>query len=204
MTKGFSLLEVIVALALLAISFTSLILVEARAINMAQKANMLSIATGLIKTQLLECKKIVAKEIASTSDFSLTGDFSDIGHADFSYECHAPKFSMHAPSESKVEAGLKKKAQKTGNDNIGASNQMASPFISMITDSLGNALRELTVIVRWKDNAIEDEIRVVTHVIDLAPLSMLSRSLAQGIDSLPKEKKKTKKEDKSDDKLQRF
>jgi hypothetical protein len=37
------------------------------------------------------------------------------------------------------------------------------------------------VIIRWTDNNIEDEMRVVTHVIDLNAMSNLSRMLDQGV-----------------------
>jgi prepilin-type N-terminal cleavage/methylation domain-containing protein len=189
--SGFSLLEVVVALAVLAVSFTSLVLVQARATRMAQRANNLSVATALARMQLLECKSKVEKNISAMSDFSLDGNFALLGHADFTYECHAPKFSMHSPSDSAVETGLKKNALKKGNNqDLGASNQIVSPFISMITDSLGNAIRELTVIIRWKDNTVEDEIRVVTHVVDLAPISVLARTIGQGIENSPKGPKK--------------
>jgi prepilin-type N-terminal cleavage/methylation domain-containing protein len=194
--SGFSLLEVVVALAVLAISFTSLVLVQARATRMAQRANNLSVATPLARMQLLECKNLVEKNISAMSDFFLDGNFALLGYPDFTFECHAPKFSMRAPSESAVETGLKKKALKTGNQDIGASNQVVSPFISMITDSLGNAIRELTVIVRWKNNAVEDEIRVVTHVVDLTPISALARMIGQGIENLPQSSTKKKEPNK--------
>src|SRR5271165_7145642 len=89
---GFTLLEIMVALALLALSFTALLLVQGRATNVAIEARMLSMATQLARYQLMECGREAQKMIASASDFKLEGDFSELGFEKFSWECHAPKF----------------------------------------------------------------------------------------------------------------
>jgi prepilin-type N-terminal cleavage/methylation domain-containing protein len=193
MFKGFTLLEVMVALALLAVIFLPLSLVQARTTRLALQARNISIATQLARLQLMECKREVQQIIGSVSDFSLDGDFAEIGQAGFRWECHAPKFNIKAPSASKVEEGFKKKAEDSGKKtDVGATTSVSAPFISMIADSLGNAVRELAVIVRWSDNGTEDEVRVVTHVIDLAPMSALAKMLNEGAKSLQsKDGKKT-------------
>lgn len=191
--KGFTLLEVMISIALFAVIFTPLVLVQTRSTRLALQSRNISIATQLARFQLMECKREAEKIIASVSDFSLEGDFSDIDQPDFRWECHAPKFNIKAPSASKVEEGFKKKAENSGTKaDVGASASVSAPFITMIADSLGNAVRELTVIVRWSDNAVEDEVRVVTHVIDLTPMSMLARMLNEGAKTLQnKDNKKT-------------
>jgi prepilin-type N-terminal cleavage/methylation domain-containing protein len=177
---GFSLLEVMVALALLALSFTSLILVQARATRMAYQSRNISIATQLARMQLSECKRQVQKDIAAASDFKLDGNYTELGHPNFTFECHAPKFNMKAPSTSGLEQGIKKNAKEAAKKDVGTTASVSAPFISMVTDSLGNSVRELVVIIRWTDNNVEDEIRVVTHVIDLTAMAGLSRMLSQG------------------------
>jgi Tfp pilus assembly protein PilV len=194
---AFSLLEVMVALALLAISFTSLILVQSRATNLAVSARNISVATQLARWQLMECKREVQKLISSVSDFKLEGDFADQGFPDFKWECHAPKFNMKAPSASQVEQNLKDKAPDGAKKDVaGTSGTVSAPFISMITDTLGESVRELAVIIRWSDNNIEDELRVVTHVIDLTAMSGLARTLAQGAKAVEQNAPNKKPEEK--------
>ncbi len=183
---GFSLLEVMVALALLAITFTSLILVQARATRLANEARNISIATQLARYQMMECKNEVKKVVASVSDFNSEGDFESLGYENFKWECHAPKFNMKPPSASQVEENIKGVAKEQAKKDIGGSASVSAPFIGMITDALGDSVRELSVIIRWTDNAIEDEMRVVTHVIDLQAMSNLSRMLDQGAKTLEK------------------
>jgi prepilin-type N-terminal cleavage/methylation domain-containing protein len=184
--NGFSLMEVMVALALLAFSFTSLVLVQSRATSLAIQARSISIGTQLARYQLMECKREAQKIISSASDFKLEGDFTEAGFEKYTWECHAPRFNMRTPSASALESQAKAKAPEGAKDSFGTTSSAVSPMMSLITDSLGNSVRELVVIVRWKDNSVDDEIRVVTHIVDLAAMSALSKMLKQGADSLAK------------------
>lgn len=194
---GFSLLEVMVALAILAISFTTLILVQARATKMATEAKKISTSTQLARYQLMECKREVEKNMAATSDFKSQGDFHEIGQPDFTWECHAPRFNMKQPSSSQLADSVKKNtagAKQTANADTSS---VSAPIMGMIIDSLGNAVRELTVIIRWKDGDIEDETRVVTHVVDLTSIAVLNRMLSQGVKTLEEMTGKKKEQDPS-------
>lgn len=184
--RGFSLLEVMVALAILAISFTSLILVQGRATGLAVEARNISIATQLARLQLLECKREAQKTIASLSDFKLDGDFTDQGYAEFKWECHAPKFNMKTPSVTDVEKNVKANTPESAKKDTSATSAVSAPFLSMITDTLGTSVRELTTIVRWGEENAKEEMRVVTHIIDLTAMSALSRVLTQGAKTFEK------------------
>jgi prepilin-type N-terminal cleavage/methylation domain-containing protein len=181
--RGFSLLEVMVALAILALSFAGLLLVQARATDLAVQARNISIATQLARLQLIECKEKAQKAISSVGDFKLEGDFSEQGHENFTFECHAPKFNMKTPSASKIDEQAKKKAPEDKKGEMQSSASAMSPILTLITDSLGNAVRELVVIVRFGEEQAQDEVRVVTHVIDLSPMSVLDKMLKQGANS---------------------
>src|SRR5580700_5302306 len=121
--NGFTLLEVMVALAILAFSFVSLVLLQGRAVNWALQARNISIATQLARYQLAECKKEAQKKIAAVGDLNLEADFKN----------------------------------KVGDVNTTAS--AMSPFVSIISDTISNSLRELAVIVRWKEGEIPEEVR---------------------------------------------
>ena len=181
-----------VALAILAFSFVSLVLLQGRAVNWALQARNISIATQLARYQLAECKKEAQKKIAAVGDLNLEGDFTDFGYPDFTWECHAPKLNIKLPSDTELTKVAKKKAgdadvkNKVGDVNTTAS--AMSPFVSIISDTL-RILRELAVIVRWKEGEIPEEVRVVTHVTDHAAMIALSRVLSQGAETLLGKKK---------------
>lgn len=184
--NGFSLMEVMVALALLALSFTSLILVQSRATNLAVQSRFISIATQLARFQLMECKREAQKIIASASDFKKEGDYVDKGFEQFKWECHAPRFNMRTPPAGKIESQAKENASGKLKDQMNTTSSAMAPMMSLITDSLGNSVRELVVIVRWSNNNIEDEVRVVTHIVDLTAMSALANMLKQTTSSSSK------------------
>ena len=188
---GFSLLEVMIALALLSFSFTALLLVQGRATRLAAQAKDISVATQLARLQLMECKREAQKRIASLTDFSENGDFSEYGFKDFIWECHAPKFNMVAPSTDQMQSHAKKNAPKGAQNDAGVSSQVASPIMKMVIDSLGDSVRELVVIVRFKSGGADDEIRVVTHITDLSAMSALARVLNHGVETFLKSKPKS-------------
>ncbi|MCA9507322.1 MAG: prepilin-type N-terminal cleavage/methylation domain-containing protein [Myxococcales bacterium] len=177
--NGFSLMEVMVALALLALSFTSLVLVQSRATNLAVQSRYISTATQLARFQLMECKREVEKIISSASDFKQEGDYQEQGFDEYKWECHAPRFNMRPPSASQVESRAKANAPKGLKDEMSTTSSAMSPMISLITESLGNSVRELVVVIRWKNNGIDDEVRVVTHVVDLNAMGALANMLKQ-------------------------
>lgn len=192
--SGFTLLEIMVALALLALSFTALLLVQGRATNLGVEARTLSIATQLARYQLMECKREAQKYIAAASDFKLEGNFSELGFEKFTWECHAPKFNMKQPSASQVEksihANTPEQAKKQQDKQV--SQSAVAPVMGIVTDTLSNSVRELALIVRWGDSSAndkdssKDELRVVTHIIDLSAMQALSKMLKQGADQLNK------------------
>lgn len=193
---GFSLMEVMVALAILAMSFSALVLVQSRATRLAVQSRHISIATQLARFKLMECKREAQKKIATVSDFKIDGDFSDLGYEDYKWECHAPKFNMKTPSASKLEERAKSQAPEGAKDKMGATSSTMSPMLSIITESLGDSVRELVVIVRWSKDNVEDELRVATHVVDLNAMSALSKMLKQGADSLIKSSQTKDEKDK--------
>lgn len=197
LNRGFTLLEVMIALALLAVSFTILLLVQTRSTDLALQARNLSIATELARLQLVECKQEAQKIIASASDWKKEGDFSEQGYENFKWECHAPKFNMKTPSQSQLEESVKKRSPDDKKAGMQNSASTMSPILSLVSESLGGAVRELAVIVRWKEGDVDEEMRVVTHIVDLAPISVLGKMLKQGSQSLRKsgDDKKDSKDD---------
>lgn len=187
---GFTLMEVMIALLILAFSFTALILVQGRATKLALEAKNISVVTNLARLKLYECQQEIEKNIAAASDLKMEGDFKEQGFPDMKWECHAPKFSAKPPSSEQVAEATKKKAPH-GKDNstqkIETDSSLISPVITMVTDSLGDAVRELAVIIRYGDN---DEFRVVTHVVDVNAMAGLARMLSQGTSKKKEEPKK--------------
>lgn len=194
-SSGFNLIEVMVALAILALSFTALILAQVRTTKLAISGRNITIATTLARMKLMECKREVKKQIAAISDFESSGDFSEEGFPQFSFECHAPKFNVKPPSASELDEGLKKRTGEASKEKKPEMNMgLAGSIIELVTDNLSDAIRELCVIIRWKDGNADEEMRVVTHVIDTLPMGRLALILSKQADGSASKPEKPKEQ----------
>ncbi|MEM7403551.1 MAG: prepilin-type N-terminal cleavage/methylation domain-containing protein [Myxococcota bacterium] len=180
--KGITLLEVLVALAVLSTFLFVLLNTQTQFLRLSSKARALIIATSLANDKMYDCKHLLAsKNLDEAASFHERGDFSKEGHPGFTWECHAYPFDIPTPNLTQAAMGIGQqgsdKAQQDfgmpGGNNISAA--AFEPMIKIVTQAFRKAVRELVTIIRWPD----DELRMTTHVVDMNPIKMLSRSLPE-------------------------
>lgn len=186
--RGFTLLEVMVAIALLALGLVLLLSVQARSIKLAQQARNMSVATGLARAKLYDCTQDLLKKGFSIGDYDEEGDFRDEEMESFFWECHAYKPDLPVADVTDVTTGLQAAAGMMGGEsdsvNAGVAEQaagmgagMLAPVMSQISSVVGESIRELVVIVRWKEGELWEELRVTTHVIDKTQINAIAGQL---------------------------
>ena len=188
---GFTLLEVMIALAILGLSIVWLLQAQTRSMRMAAKSRALTVATALARKKLADCKYDIIQRGFSTTLYSKDGDFADEGHQDIRWECFAYRFDMPPPSADAISKGIQQ-AQKQ-NDKKGAAPAMGfdfgasaiAPFFGLISGTLGDSIRELTVIVRWKEGDFDESMQVVTHLTDQTAMSRLGALLDSAMGMMP-------------------
>lgn len=171
MPRAFTLLEVMVALGILAVALVVLLEVQASSLLMAQQARALTVATQLARGKMYDCQEKLRKDGFPIGDFHQNGNFGDEGYEKFTWECHAYPFEM--PASGAVDAAsspLTGMLGGAGGEGSQVDTSMAmgflGPALSGVGDALKNAVREMVVVVRWEDDGVSDEIRVTTHMID--------------------------------------
>lgn len=186
--SGFTLLEVMVAVGLLALGLVVLLQVQARSIQIAQQARNLSVGTGLARAKLYDCTQDLMKKGFSIGDYDESGDFDDEGFEDFFWECHAYKPDLPVPNTTDITSGLAQGAANVGGgggltdtasaaESAGMGAGMIAPFLGQFAQVMGDSIRELVVIVRWKEGTMWEQIRVTTHVIDKGPVTAVGNQL---------------------------
>jgi general secretion pathway protein I len=176
--RGFTLLEVMVALAILGLSLLALFMAQSRSMRMAEKGRLITIATQLARSKLIDCKFDLNKNGFPKTDYFESGDFSEEGFADFEWECFAYRFDVPPPNAESIAKGIKAQSGDMANKGgMDFSANMLAPFFGLISTTLGDSLKEMVLIVRWKDGETPDELRVVTHVIDRAAMTILASQL---------------------------
>lgn len=183
--RAFSLLEVMVAVALLALGLVLLLQVQARSIQLAQDARFITVATMLARGKLYDCQQDLLKKGFSIGDYDEEGKFDDEGFPTFYWECHAYQPELPVPDATEIASGASAASEATNATgaapNPGEEMGMGflAPVLSQMSGVLGDSIRELVVIVRWQDGGAWDDLRVVTHVVDKTAVNNVAGAIRQ-------------------------
>ncbi len=187
--RAFSLLEVMVAVALLSLGLVLLLQVQARSISLAQQSREMTVATQLLRAKLLDCQADLAKKGFSVGDYNEEGNFSDDDYPNIYWECHAYKPDMPTADATDIQAGVGGLAGVAGDDAAGAvadqggGAEMAmgflAPILSQMSSVLGDSIREMHVIVRYGTGADMSEMTATTHLIDKSAVNNIAAMLQQ-------------------------
>lgn len=161
---GFTLLEVMVALAILAFALVYLLEAQASSIRLAQKTRSLTLATMLAKKKLIDCKYDLMKQGMGIGDYDDEGDFKDEKIEGYTWECHAPRMQMILPNFSAL--------QKSDNGLIKGTDQaVLETFFNLISSTLSASIRELTVIIHYGTGVDEESLKVTTLLLDRSAIN---------------------------------
>ena len=193
---GFTLLEVMIALAILVVSLIVLIDAQATAVFMTTEAERILIATALAQEKMAEVQMEVELMGFGEQDIEEEGDFEDYEFEeldlDFGEEYINYKWAW---TVRKIELDMVADIAGMGEDLAGAgyfgdeggeADFSGAPDLGdmgvqpdMITDMLGAYIREARVIVWWgagdpEDKDFVDKIEITSHVIN--PTGMITPS----------------------------
>ena len=174
LSQGFTLLEVMVALAILAGGMVVMLQVQTRSIEMAQEAHFLTVSSQLARAKLYDCETELMRKGFSIGDFEEEGDFSEEGFDNFYWECHAYPMDIPAPGSDDISS-----AGNSGDTDTSMGMGMIAPFMENLGNALKDSIRELVVIVRWKNENVMDELRLTSHVIDKKAVNQFANVVRQ-------------------------
>ncbi len=152
--QGFTLLEVIIAMAIMAIAFSAILAVEGGAINASARAKQLNVVAMLAKNQMVDSEALIEgkkfEEVQKEQEGAFPAPFQDYRWKRTVKELKFPNFASGA----------------LGNKNSG--NDMMSDMVGkIITNFFSKALRVLTVTVYWKKGKGEQSYSLSTFWVDL-------------------------------------
>jgi general secretion pathway protein I len=178
MKRAFSLLEVMISLAILSMGMVMLLQVQSRSMQLAVEANAMTTATQLTRSKMLDCQYDLLKKGFSIGDYNESGNFGDDGFPTYYWECHAYEPKMPEVGGGDV-SGLTGGAggDEAGGGDVGMG--FLQPILGQMSGIMGKSVRELVVIVRWGEGEDRDEMEAVTHVVDKQPVTTMAQLLAQ-------------------------
>ena len=153
-STGFTLIEVMVAVGILAISLVAIAGVNAGSIRATTDIKFYVIATQLARLQMLEFEHEMAeKGFSEFEETEIEGDFDDWEFPGWKWKIKVTKVELELPTsvpgqEENAMAGM-----------VG--------YASIIGDIIKNTMREIQLTIWLDDDAgYTNEITVATHVID--------------------------------------
>ena len=188
--KGFTLLEVMIALAILSVSLVAIVGINGGTVSAHTYAKQVSVATLLARSKMADLESQFTKEgFTSEFDQTLDGDFSEEGWEGYRWEAEIVKPDLDAANATGMVQQLVE--QFTGQADAAASDAkgktsapvpttpmgaqaaafapMIESQVTLLTETLERAVREVRLRVIWKDGAAEESLEVVTHLVVLAP-----------------------------------
>ncbi len=154
---GMTLLEVMVAMAIMAMSLTALLEAQGGSVALSLKATRIDTATMLARSKMEEIETKAEKLGINKIPENDEGEFDKELFPDYKWKYKTSKvFLPLMPGQQRGQ------------------------FASMARNFMEKAIRRLTVTVTWKEGRSEKNIDLSTYLVDLSYLPSMAVSLPQG------------------------
>ncbi len=172
---GFTLLEVLIAVAILGVSLTSLLGSQIESMQATRYARQLSAAAFLAEYQLVEIEWQQRKDGWQTSDVTYQGDFDEQGWPEMEYECFVDFIEL--PEYNQMVAAKEAADQDTDGDDAYVQDAGDQAFGAlgmvwpMVKAAIENSIRRASCKVMWRNGKVDEEFDVVTFWTDPSGLA---------------------------------
>jgi general secretion pathway protein I len=177
--RGFSLLEVMIAMTILAGALTWIVVGMARNIAAENHAKLITTATFLARSKMNDLEDDLYDKGFGEFEKELTGTFEDKGFQRFSWRVVVDKVELPSTDQVQTMLGKAQDAQaaatdpsKAGSTTSSSSSPMTSSVGAMssqfgiIKDVLEGGIRRLTVQVLWYEGRTTNDVSVVAFYTD--------------------------------------
>lgn len=183
--RAFTLLEVLVALAVLSLGLMAVADLAGTALRQHGYARDLTVATALARGRMAELEEAYEDKGFKDFDENEEGDFADQGHPGFAWRVEVKKPDTTLGPEQLLgvllgQAGedastqeLLQKLMGTGGQAQGAPGGLLGGVLSAQLTAFGEQLkksfRQVTLTVAWRDGRTLHQFDVTTHLVVLNP-----------------------------------
>jgi general secretion pathway protein I len=172
--SGFTLLEVMIAVAILSMTLVTLLSIVTSNIRATRHARLTTIGTFLARGKMIDLEDQVLETGFSNSDESAQGTFKQQEHPEFRWDSLIERVELPADAALKQRDDAQDKAKDSTNPMSmisGFLGGMMSSFIEPIRLGLQEAVRRVTVHVTWDETGRPSQsIEVVQYLADPSKL----------------------------------
>ena len=193
--SGFTLLEVVVAMAMLALGLMAIFDLNSRAVSLHAYGKKLTVATLLARGKMIDLEQKLYDDGFPADDDEESGDFSNEGWPSFKWRARilAPK-TQGVPPERLLSAvlgipvggdedgplgplgALFGGGGKVGGGGANPAAAMLGPMgalaqgqFTQMMDQISKSVREVHLTVYWQDGTQTETVDLATHVVSLGP-----------------------------------
>jgi general secretion pathway protein I len=195
--RGFTLLETVVALAILALALMAIFDLNSGAVANHVYSKHLTVASFLARSKMTDLEQQLYDDGFPADDDEEKGDFAEEGWPSFKWRAKiiAPKTDGVSPDQligaifnlpigeggdlggiaSMFGGGDGKDGQGSGGPVPagggmgGMAAGMAQPMFNQMIDQITSSVREIHLTVSWKEGSQVESIDIVTHMVSLGP-----------------------------------
>ncbi len=148
--RGFTLLEVVMSVAILGISLTMLLTTNAASLNNAARARDLTVATLLTRSKMIDIEQEIVDEGFTIGDETDSGDFGEEGHKEIKWESKLTEVELTLDAFTDMCEGFSD--SDSGDSGEGGCESMLGGFggaLEGMMSELGNSVRFVELTVTW-------------------------------------------------------
>ena len=181
---GFSLLEVMVALAVLGMALVLLVQITTTNVRNTHHAKMVTIATFLGRAKMADLEDVVLREGFVDNDIAEDGDFSGEGRPEFRWETLIQKVQLPPDLAQQTQEAASEAMDENSMNPMAAMAGFMGGFMSTLIEpirvGLEEAVRRVSVTVFWREpGRPERSFEVVTFMTDPAKLDRAVAAIGQ-------------------------
>jgi prepilin-type N-terminal cleavage/methylation domain-containing protein len=173
-TSGFTLLEIMVAIAILSSTLVVLLSIVTNNVRATNHAKMTTSATFLARTKMVDIEDEILDNGFTDNDENAAGSFRDLGYPQFRWETSIERVELPADlaQRSRDQATTSSQDAKDPMSLLtGFMGGMMSSFIDPIRIGLQESVRKVTVRVVWDEHGrLDQNFEVVQYLTDPAKL----------------------------------
>jgi general secretion pathway protein I len=186
---GFSLLEVMVAIAILALSLVVIVRITSMNVRAAAHARMITTATFLSRGKLAAMEDDIITLGFTDSDQEDAGDFGDEGFPKYRWHSLIERVELPTDVAAQAQQAASDKTQEaqtgTSTNPMAAMSGMLGGFMSSLIEpvriGLQESVRRVTLQVKWDELGREEQsFEVVTYLTDPSKLDLAMGTGATG------------------------
>jgi prepilin-type N-terminal cleavage/methylation domain-containing protein len=165
-SKGFTLIEVMIAIGILAIGIGAIIVAENNSLDVTIRAKRMTTVATLAKNTLIQAEReIEGKDFLEVKDDS-TGKFES-PYADYSWERKIKEITFPNLLDPNIGGAGGAEAAKKASTEATTSDPNTDRVVKLATNFLSKATREITVTIKWKEKGEDQNFSVSQYWVDL-------------------------------------